>query len=122
MPKLNKKYIRQVADEIEAMPHARIDGFRPSKSGFNMSRWHDRSLDCGTVCCIGGHICPAGEYEDVAGKLGISKEAANNLCYPYVLGDDWSSIQPAVAARVLRNLADTGKVDWPAALRARGEA
>lgn len=76
--------------------------------------------NCGTPCCIAGWACAekieAGEsiashYVTAAVSLGLSLSKATSLFEP-PFHLDWDSISPAHAAAVLRNLADTGEVDW----------
>lgn len=117
---MNTERILQVAAEIEAMPHA-VEREDPDlefdlefeNAGFNMLTWNDAE-PCGTVCCIGGHIAPTGndKLTQVAQQLGISIDTADLLCHPLLPVYDWGRITPAQAARVLRHLAETGKVDW----------
>lgn len=117
---MNTERILQVAAEIEAMPHAVVRedpdlefDLEFENAGFNMLMWNDAE-PCGTVCCIGGHIAPTGgdRLKQVADQLGLTLDTADLLCYPILPTDDWGRITPAQAARVLRHLAETGKVDW----------
>lgn len=123
---MNRERILQLADEIEAMPYKNLTGFADSgwigsneqPTGFNM-----KSFGCGTAACIGGHAAYRQRQEDpgtrynpnglsgMASKwLGIDPQLGDRLYYPAV--DDYDSITPKQAARVLRHLAETGKVDW----------
>jgi hypothetical protein len=95
--------------------------------------------DCGTVACIAGHAlfltgkATVGKPKTVPSvaieaarwlgleDMGEMNEVADQLFYGWSPGDqyvrglyavDMSRVTPADAAKVLRNLAETGKVDW----------
>lgn len=98
--------ILMLADEIEHPNHG---------WGFDMSS------PCGTVCCIGGHChLMFGEYNahtlnwtnNARKHIGLSLEDANALFMPHNWHSDKSLSDRPRAARVLRHLAATGKVDW----------
>jgi len=113
MDTLNKELILKVADEIEAMPHGKYGRkLEVIEPGFNMSQWR-REGACGTICCIGGHVSPSGWYQGVAEAFNITEDDAHDLCFPSFR--QYYDITPARAARVLRHLAHTGKVDWSVA-------
>jgi hypothetical protein len=109
---VNTERILELADVIERTPHKPL----PSQSaparklrGFNMGEWH-----CGTVGCMAGW---AGQMfdchpSDAADALGLTRETAWRLFQPIESIDRWEQIKPKQAAAVLRNLAETGEVDW----------
>lgn len=105
---MNVERIRELANVIEVQPHTRIE----DETGFNM-RYFEH--DCGSPACIGGwanFIWGKGREDtstEARGYLGISLEHAESLFFPDF---DMDRITPTHAAAVLRNLADTGKVDW----------
>jgi len=110
---MNTERLEALAAKIETMPH--VNAWNPSTSGFNMKRWRARE-DCGTVCCIGGTADVMRKArtssEERTGKwLGLDALTSNRLFYPYAVRD-FSSITPAHAAAVIRNLIKTGEVDW----------
>lgn len=132
---MNKKNILRVADAIEKGELVKRG------IGFNMEavisiatdRRKDHVDSCGTVACIAGWAhCVRyprrklarliadtedyAHYESVAWEsavdfLGLSEETADDLFQPSGAGP-WTYITPAQAVRVLRHLAETGKVDW----------
>ncbi len=122
---MNKERILALADLIEKLPKGSVYG---EKSGFDMT---DFSHHCGTPACIGGWarwehfgrpddiaseiVASQLSYSEVAaGYLGIDLEAtAEELFYPPTI-DNWQGITPQHAAAVLRNLVETGEVDWNA--------
>ena len=116
---MNKDNILAVADAIEKHSIAEL--------GFNMSLYGGKTgpsdpdlsgHNCGTVACIAGWADKVltGRDPDVhssdyaQGLLGLSAEQAIDLFVP----SDWAknTITPAHAVAVLRNLAETGEVDW----------
>lgn len=134
---MNVENILKVADAIEQ--HSISD------LGFNMDDWcmldgaeHDKSgHNCGTVACVAGwavavargadteallNIAERGDvFDDAADFLGLKEAQANALFIPRGVVF-WDDITPTVAGRVLRHLASTDKVDWPAALVAKAGA
>jgi hypothetical protein len=95
--------------------------------------------ECGTTCCIAGiaalryrpemfhkdyviydsvFISPLYGVVDIAEEvLGLDSETAESLFFPLdgiVAGSNinWRDIKPETAAKVIRNLVATGKVDW----------
>lgn len=123
---MNKERLTQVAEWLEAgAPERR----------FNMNRLLDISFAtdttnwCGTECCIAGYVVTRFAPEDVvmmeqnsnadyfAGELlDLEPEKADQLFYPKDSHarqlEDWSAITPQQAATVVRNLVETGDVDW----------
>lgn len=72
--------------------------------------------ECGTAACVGGHADlmftkPGAGYGSL--RLGLADEQRLALFYPPNL-DDKRFYSRKRAARVIRNLVKTGKVDWRA--------
>lgn len=108
---MNVERIRQLADIIEKQPHTTVD----APSGFHMEAvLHE----CRTPCCIAGwanHTFGGRESAttyDAAKHLGISEDERERLFFARGTRLSFDAITPAHAAAVLRNLADTGTVDW----------
>ena len=125
MSEHNKENILKLADFIER-----------EMIPFKMSVWNDKGIKplCETACCIGGsgivlmsmekeqnfdlEKTTFGELESsqdrVANWLGLDLIESNILFLPR--GWDWTSSKKMYpkekAVKVLRNLAETGKVDW----------
>lgn len=116
---VNKRNILKVAKAIEdaCKPQAR------PRIGFNMGSWvsHVRSdktgHNCGTTACIGGwtgHVLKDNERispQDAADLLGLTPHLAASLFYGVGVERDAT---PQRAVAVLRNLAETGRVNWRA--------
>jgi hypothetical protein len=120
---MNKERILKLADIIEKQPHTTPQ----QPDGFTMSNW---THDCGTPACICGwanHELNKETSSDIwlgddrvaAEWLGLDIDTAGSLFEPSRERDSnpwatdwWDEITPAHAAAVLRNLAETGKVDW----------
>ncbi len=113
---MNVERIRELADVIEKQPHTSY----LADHGFNMETLAHK---CGTPCCIAGwaeHLAGNDPDDDAcldqsAEWLGIKYlNEGIELFFPGdTYGSDrWDRITPAHAAAVLRNLADTGHVDW----------
>jgi len=127
---MNRDRIRELADVIERgeppIPGMRFDMrhfFAPSIENIETN-----GATCGTVACIAGwavakwgsrddllRMNGAGVSEAAARLLGLSRETAYSLFTPF--GEDGGAHNPFAAgginaARVLRNLAETGRVDW----------
>jgi hypothetical protein len=99
---------------------------RKGVTGFDMEQFlSDRG--CGTACCIAGAVvqfdraipyataneayCEGGDPEDLAlHLLGMDMETADELFYGR--GVDLEDIDSAWAARCIRKLIETGRVDW----------
>lgn len=123
---MNKERILHLAALIEKLPHrnAKLDGF-------SMATYVKVANGCKTPSCIAGWAVH--EFDPlpwtVAAKtttlsewpakgrkfLGLTKARAAELFYPE--GLYWRDITPAQAAACLRNLAETGKVDWAKAIK-----
>jgi len=117
---MNTENILQLADEIERQEHAKTDEMEGW--GFNMAYFRH---DCGTPCCIAGFAAEhvranakvnAKKETEVAREwLEIDRKTALSLFIPDMHerhGVRLSDITPAMAARTLRNLAETGRVEW----------
>lgn len=127
---VNRENVTKVADAIENHSIKWL--------GFNMDSWLEKASDryasgrdksghkCGTVGCIGGwtdvirlNLTEDSDHDQVlnlpdhesAAFLGLSAREGASLFHPYEIRD-WTKITPAHAVRVLRHLAETGKVDW----------
>ena len=118
---MNKKRILELADTIGGLPTVDEDGsndLAPDEPAFGM---HFIDHDCGSPSCIsgwGGHLWPedAGSIHISLGlteKQGLELIAPNNK-YAYFSAaiDEPRFITSEHAAAVLRNLAETGEVDW----------
>lgn len=107
---MNRERILQLADVIEKTPHAQPDYWSEGPlTSFNMSEWR-----YGTCGCLGGWVEHLFRDEDdlhARDLLDIEGDAAEELFYPTGF-TTYKDILPARAARVLRHLAETGKVDW----------
>jgi hypothetical protein len=111
---MNKDRILALATFIEQQPHER-DWCAPS--GFGMGAVLHT---CGTPSCIAGWAGweAQGRPDTVKGDaegdgqeyLGIDGTTANDLFYPKRL--NYLDITPAQAASVMRELAETGEVNW----------
>ena len=117
-----------------------IEGHVLPELGFNMEVYYstayrnlpDRSgHECGTIACIAGWACKLygslgeGYFATAAYHLDLDYETANELFIPPgpahwdEENHSWQEFPvntwkatPAQAARVIRHLAATGKVDW----------
>jgi hypothetical protein len=113
---LNKCNILALADVIEKMPDEQFD----------MGTW-GMQQSCGTVACIAGwahHLTPEAdrkENESATGraKLGLGHWQADELFLGYERGPNDNLIDIPLetitnqwAAACLRNLAETGRVEW----------
>lgn len=133
---MNKKRLTQLAEWLEAgAPHEHVK-FNMSYY-LLLTNAEDQILDpeesvlnaCGTVCCIAGSAAQffggeqlkrltASEAElrvpGIAQKvLGLTRSKAQQLFVPDKLPvGGYSDIDPKSAAKVIRNLIKTGKVDW----------
>lgn len=128
---MNKQAINTLATLLEDIPMS-------CNMGFNMGDYHTVTEyvaethvphECGTVACIAGWSAlwqrmdgkgllkqarqgVGGDEHSVAEEiLGLDGDQADDL----FLSDTGSNITPKMAAKVLRNLADTGQVDWTVA-------
>lgn len=127
---LNVERLSELADWLEAgAPHKHIT--------FKMNHFIDPKLIdstkpctkdniCGTACCIAGaatmfyhpevfhvytDVVMDVNYHDLAREaLGLNDDQARQLFYANL--SDLDYITPEWAAKVIRNLIKTGKVDW----------
>ena len=97
-----------------------LEAGAPERHGitkFDMGEWNF-TTSCGTTCCIGGAaeiffgLPTNAPWEVLDEALGLDEETTNDLFFPYEVGDRWSAITPAWAARCIRKLIETGEVDW----------
>lgn len=120
---MNINRLLELATAIELMPHT--DAANPfgrdtePLKGFNMGVWR-----CGSVGCIGGwtnYLYPPADGRstsfDAASQLGLDDVTADELFFPGEAAGwngrwDYTDVTPAMAATVIRNLVDTGRVDW----------
>lgn len=121
---MNKERIEQLAVAIESHAIAEL-GFNMSYLRFTGGAADASGHNCGTVACIAGWAVALGKlsgtFVDAAEWLDIPYgKVGQELFFP---GDasgirvrDWALITPAHAAGVLRQLAETGRVDWTAVL------
>lgn len=110
---MNVENILKVADAIENHEIADL-GFNmavikaPSRNEVPDMSGHD----CGTVACIAGwtHTLFPAHSGDAGFSLGLADDVAESLFLP----SGWLSntITPQKAAKVLRNLTETGVVNW----------
>lgn len=123
---MNKERILHLADAIET--GSEILGFNMN---YEYATLDDPSCDksdhgCGTVACILGWtvhlfckrptLCQLQDRHLAASLLAINEDKAYHLFYPSQrYGVKYSEVTPQKAARVLRHLAETGKVDWSVA-------
>lgn len=120
---MNKALLTQIAEALEATPGVgqQVPG---TNVGFNMRmfRTRGRAGECETTCCIGGLAALLAGVEPttepVTEALGLTQNQADALYYGYNEDDGnknieaLSTIWPQDAARVVRNLIETGKVVW----------
>jgi hypothetical protein len=132
---LNTARLNELADIIERAPHSRwTPGPKDPSSAtpitFNMAVW-----SCDGAACIGGwaaslwaeegawtdsymlhRTLKAPNLRGAANALGLGETRAEHLFYPHHsptwCGDDYHTIMPKQAAATLRELAETGDVDW----------
>lgn len=118
---MNKERILTLASIIEQQPHVAAG----APAGFCLNTFFHF---CGTPSCIAGYAIaqarregftfqPNLSYTERAAKyLGLGNSVAFYLCIPpqgpEYLSHQYADVTPAMAAKVLRHLADTGRVDW----------
>ena len=120
--KRNIEKINQLADRIEECEEVEIsEHTMDMELSFSMN-FH--SYSCGYPACIAGHLevmqgRKYGTSLDVARDLGISVRQADELSCPAYSHASFSHIRGQRgfitkdhAVAVLRNLRDTGEVDW----------
>lgn len=122
---MNIERLKILADAVEGgLPEVKFD----------MQEWLAEGRSCGTVACIAGFawmVMPQAELEAIdaegvgdiaAAWLGLDTETAKALFVPASEGDvfggiSYAQISRGMAARSIRILAETGKVDWKRARR-----
>lgn len=131
---MNVERLTALAEWLEA-------GGKPNgvKATFRMSTWFTpHAFDCGTACCIAGSAVLKFGTADECSKLyngrlspnwipnaakevlGLDAVQATRLFVPSFL--DLGKIDAAWAARTIRHLIDTGKVDWAITKRQESNA
>ena len=137
---LNVDRLRELADFIGALPTGQFDmdhwGNNTAIEAVQHIYEHG-TVACDTPACIGGWaaVLYGGDaIEDIVGTLGgvyglqdiaaaalgLTGTSIRSLAGPHTLGDDLfapgvvqlATVTQHDAARVLRHLADTGRVDW----------
>jgi hypothetical protein len=120
---MNIERLLELAAAIELIPHTYLANpfgrdTVPLKA-FSMSVWR-----CDTIGCIGGwtnYLYPPADGRSIsreaASKLGLDEVTADQLFFPGMESGwnpqwEYADVTPAMAAMVIRNLVDTGTVDW----------
>lgn len=121
---MNKRRLVKLAEWLEAGAPE-----KKGVAGFDMSSYVE-VRKCGTVCCLAGaaqcffdpkHTVknlnkwwPDWDWSEAAELLGLDPTTADALFHPDQISDTmcWEHIKPKQAARVVRHLIETGKVDW----------
>lgn len=122
---MNKENFEILASKIEKLEHKQgvCEAFDEAANGFNLNR---EFFGCGAPACIAGwatslatnssHIKMSDIKTETMKFLGIDSETFEELCYPFdaFAGSnvEFEDILPEEAAKVIRNLAETGQVDW----------
>lgn len=118
---LNADRLLTLASHIEKMPEGYAADY---VTGFDMNQWRaefcspkakDPLHACGTVSCIGGtaEILFGGSAFDVLGASSDQDyDTLKRLFYPPLNDSPGWEATPAQAARVIRHLVETGKVEW----------
>ena len=127
--KLNIEAINELADRIEQCEEVESYAHTRGRVGpaFTMAQIQ---YNCGAPACLMGHnavlhgvscgdFIENNENVGIAVDLGITVKQSEELCQPqhphadyFVDPDDRGFITKAHAVAVLRNLRDTGEVDW----------
>ena len=124
---MNRDHILEIADDIEA------NG--TNRPRFDMGTffeaipfaWKGKKDWCNTSGCIAGYVCTLklpdfhmmGDHEcDAARWLGLSEREATDLFYAHWAEIPIDEVTAEMAVVCLRNFAETGKVDWAAAVSA----
>ena len=135
-PTLNVERLNELADYIDGTKHIQFDTAfnqavckrtpRKPQKWFNMSAWFqvvrrkNRAgvyQECGTTGCIAGwarQLYAGGKgdaFNTAKDLLGLTWDQADDLFYTRGIRRK-SLVSPHRAAKVLRRLAKTGKVDW----------
>lgn len=118
---MNSEKILQLAAHIEQLDPSRFDMdlFGYSEDGRRLEKAGELIHNCGTCGCIAGWanalFAPDEEPDNelMAGEvLGLNSYDYSRLFFPRDLNVPWDVITPAQAAAVLRNLVETGRVEW----------
>jgi len=116
---MNIKNMLKLADLVEKQKH--VDYHAGSEGGFNMGRVDH---DCGAPSCIAGFAAVMAEADGVARPrngntflmarkwLDIPVGLSWEIFAPPQTGMALGDITPHMAAWTLRNLAETGRVEW----------
>lgn len=109
---MNKERILALADYLET---------KVPPSGFNMGQWLSRRGECGTVACVAGWCVVANGldmklsflpvFDEARDWLELDQAMAYKLFLPQGIPNAEASKEAAIA--VLRELAETGSVNWP---------
>ena len=113
---MNKERMLELADKIEATPHAtgKWNPMAPRGplQGFNMQFFSAPRDGCGTAGCIAGWAAElyredSQEFEvaTVSRVFDIPHAEAHDLCYPSSATPGWGKLTPSMAANVLRAMA-----------------
>ena len=115
-----KDRIRILADTIEKLENYDYKTvYTGAKPTFTMSKYYYK---CGSPACMSGwarSLFAPGSGKDDKDLLGLSDSMSRDLFLPLNDYVNWRAMKGSAgyisarhAAAVLRNLADTGKVDW----------
>ena len=122
---LNIEAINELADRIEACSQVAHYAHEP-EMGNSFSMMAD-TYECGAPACLMGHNqelhnrnAANGSTRNMANDLGITRDQAIDLCVPKYQYANYRQddrgkpghITTAHAIAVLRNLVNTGEVDW----------
>lgn len=116
---MNEQRIRQLAAHIRSLPEERYDQHAIIANSFS-GGWiepYELLTNCNTVGCLGGWTCALwAEKIPLNNRLEKAQELLdlddNQALLLFDIPE--ANMQPSreLAARVLENLADTGKVEW----------
>lgn len=122
MEDVHRQRLLALADLVESQPHVAED----EGPGFCMSDWVHRKSpkdSCGTPSCIWGwaehmrtgsvEIDATAPVSEVDEWLGITTGRLSlDLFSPTLPTSSLNDVTPSDAAKTLRKLAETGRVDW----------
>ena len=129
---MNKARILELADKIDGLPSLSWDDSDRLYRGRHAFNMGSAKHDCGTPACIAGwaaHMYCGGEtrgewdddLDDAEEALGLTHDQGTELFVPVVKSvahyraknpGDPGFVTSEHAAAVLRNLAETGEIDW----------